>query len=140
MQPPLYAAYGSNLDHARMTERCEGAEPAGVALLPGWRLVLRRFADIVPETGALLPVGLWRITPAHLAALDRFEGTALGIYERLKLPLPNQGGEAWIYVGRRLKPGPPAAWYVGHLRRGYREFGLEESPLDTALAEAGFVV
>ncbi|MBU8545152.1 MULTISPECIES: gamma-glutamylcyclotransferase family protein [Roseomonadaceae] len=139
MQPPLYAAYGSNLDHARMTERCPGAAPAGALLLPGWRLVLRRFADIEPEPGALLPIGLWRITPRHLRALDRFEGTALGVYERLKLPLPD-GGEAWIYVGRRLKPGPPAGWYVGHLRRGYREFGLADSPLEAALAESGFVV
>ncbi len=133
----LYAAYGSNLDPARMRERCEGAAPAGTALLPGWRLVLRRFADIEPDAGALLPVGLWRISPAHLRSLDKFEGTALGIYERLEVPLP-EGGAAWIYAGRRLRAGPPEGWYVQHLRLGYREFGLEPGPLDAALSACGF--
>ncbi|MDO9502072.1 gamma-glutamylcyclotransferase family protein [Falsiroseomonas sp.] len=135
--PLLYAAYGSNLDHARMRERCEGAEPAGTALLPGWRLVLRRYADIEPDAASLLPIGLWRIRPRHLRSLDKFEGTALGIYERLKVALP-EGGEAWIYAGRRLRAGPPEGWYVGHLRLGYREFGLEPGPLDAALSACGF--
>ncbi|MGG5890738.1 gamma-glutamylcyclotransferase family protein [Falsiroseomonas sp. HC035] len=138
MSPPLiYAAYGSNLDHARMRGRCRGAEPAGTALLPGWRLVLRRYADIEPDPQATVPVGLWRIRLGHLPRLDRFEGTALGIYERLRVPLP-EGGEAWIYAGRRLRPGPPEAWYVEHLRRGYREFGFSPAPLEDALGAAGF--
>lgn len=139
MRDALYAAYGSNLDPDRMAERCPGAEPAGAILLPGWRLVLRRFADIEPDPAGLLPIGLWRISAAHLAALDKFEGTALGIYERLELALPD-GAASWVYIGRKLKPGPPAAWYVGHLRRGYHAFGLSEAPLDAALAEAGFAV
>lgn len=139
--PVLYAAYGSNLDHARMRDRCKGAEPAGTALLPGWRLVLRRYADIEPDGASLLPIGLWRIRPAHLRSLDKFEGTALGIYERLKVVLPQgttAGGEAWIYAGRRLRAGPPEGWYVAHLRLGYREFGLESGPLDAALSASGF--
>lgn len=140
--PLLYAAYGSNLDHDRMRERCAGAEAAGTALLPGWRLVLRRYADIEPDGASLLPIGLWRIRPRHLRSLDRFEGTALGIYERLKVALPpgtEAGGEAWIYAGRRLRDGPPEGWYVGHLRLGYRAFGLEPGPLDAALSACGFV-
>jgi gamma-glutamylcyclotransferase (GGCT)/AIG2-like uncharacterized protein YtfP len=138
MPPPLiYAAYGSNLDQARMTGRCPGAEPAGAALLPGWRLVLRRFADIEPDPGSSVPVGLWRIRLGHLRRLDRFEGTALGVYERLRVVLP-AGSEAWIYAGRRLRPGPPEAWYVDHLRRGYRSFGLSPEPLEAALGVAGF--
>ncbi|WP_439595681.1 gamma-glutamylcyclotransferase family protein [Falsiroseomonas sp.] len=135
--PLLYAAYGSNLDHSRMQDRCAGAEPAGALLLPGWRLVLRRFADIEPDAGAALPIGLWRISRAHLRSLDKFEGTALGIYERLEVTLPN-GPKAWIYAGRRLRAGPPEGWYVQHLRLGYREFGLAPGPLEEALSACGF--
>jgi gamma-glutamylcyclotransferase (GGCT)/AIG2-like uncharacterized protein YtfP len=135
--PFPYAAYGSNLDHARMGERCPGAEPAGGLVLPGWRLVLGRFATIAPDPGAALPIGLWRVTARHIAALDRAEGTALGIYERVRLALPG-GAEAWTYIERRARPGPPEAWYVGHLRQGYRAFGLDPSPLEAALALAGF--
>lgn len=139
--PLLYAAYGSNLDHARMQARCPGARPAGAMRLPGWRLVVRRFASIEPDPGAAVPVGLWRITPAHLADLDRFEGCEHGIYERLRvaLPEPAEGvGEAWTYVERLVRPGPPEAWYVAHLRHGYRDFGLPPGPLEAALAASGF--
>lgn len=134
----LYAAYGSNLDHARMRGRCAGAEPAGTVLLPGWRLMLRRYADIAPDPVGILPLGLWRIEQRHLPMLDRFEGTAIGAYERLRITLPESGEKAWIYAGRRLRAGPPKAWYVEHLRLGYREFGLESGPLVAALGLAGF--
>ncbi|MGG5818108.1 gamma-glutamylcyclotransferase family protein [Falsiroseomonas sp. HW251] len=135
--PRLYAAYGSNLDHARLLGRCRGARPEGVAQLAGWRLAVNRYASILPVAAAAVPVGLWRVTPAHLRALDRWEGVAAGCYERIRVPLPD-GNEAWTYVERKHRPGPPEDWYVAHLRQGYRDFGLDASPLDAALAEAGF--
>jgi gamma-glutamylcyclotransferase (GGCT)/AIG2-like uncharacterized protein YtfP len=134
--PLPYAAYGSNQHHARMQVRCPGAEPAGTAILPGWRLVLGRYALIAPDPAAQVPVGLWRVTARHLAALDVAEGVALGIYERVRLALP-AGGEAWTYLERRARPGPPEGWYVEHLRHGYRDFGFDPSPLEAALAACG---
>ncbi|PWS37519.1 gamma-glutamylcyclotransferase [Falsiroseomonas bella] len=139
--PTLYAAYGSNLDHARMrhASRCPGAEPLGAALLPGWRLVVNRYASILRDEDAFVPLGLWRVTPRHLRALDVAEGTALGIYRRIRIRLPQPVGgaaEAWTYVEQVHRAGPPAAWYVAHLRQGYRDFGLEPSALDSALSAA----
>jgi gamma-glutamylcyclotransferase (GGCT)/AIG2-like uncharacterized protein YtfP len=131
----LYAAYGSNLQHAQMRQRCPGAEAAGALLLPGWRLVLRRFARIEPDPAAACPIGLWRVTPAHLAALDRLEGTP-EVYERRRLALPD-GRAAWIYIERLDRPGPPAPGYVERLRQGYRDFGLDPAPLDAAIARSG---
>jgi len=135
-----YAAYGSNLDHARMRGRCNGAAPLGVAILPGWRLVVNHYASIAPDAAGVVPVGLWRITPGHLKALDRAEGTALGIYRRLRVRLPQPADgveEAWTYVEQRIRPGPPAAWYVAHLRQGYRDFSLDPASLDAALSGWG---
>jgi len=132
-----YAAYGSNLDPTRMRARCFGAEPIGSALLPGWRLRLRRYASIMEDAAAQVPLGLWRINAAHLAALDRAEGVALGAYRRLRVTLP-EGGEAWTYVEALNRPGPPGAAYVAHLRQGYRAFGLDSSVLEAAVAESGF--
>ena len=136
----LYAAYGSNLDHARMRGRCPGAMPAGVLLLPGWRLVVNRFASIARDPDAAVPIGLWQVTGAHLDALDLAEGVAVGSYARIRvrLPAPVAGlGEAWTYLEKADRPGPPTATYVAHLRQGYRDFGLEASPLEAALAAAG---
>lgn len=137
--PPLYAAYGSNLDHARLLARCPGAAPAGTALLAGWRLVVNRYASIIPDNASAVPLGLWRILPTHLDALDRAEGVAVGAYARIRivLPAPIAGQDsAWTYVERSHRPGPPDSWYVAHLWQGYRDFGLAPSALEAALASA----
>lgn len=135
--PPLYAAYGSNLDHARLLARCPGATPAGTALLAGWRLVVNRYASIIPDAASAVPLGLWRILPAHLDALDRAEGVAVGAYARIRITLPAAvagHGAAWTYVEQAHRAGPPEPGYVAHLRQGYRDFGLAPSALEAALA------
>ena len=128
----LYAAYGSNLSAAQMQRRCPGASIAGQFLLPGWRLVLRKYARLEADPAALCPIGLWRITPRHLAALDRAEGAPL-IYRRRLEETPL--GPAWIYHEVVDRPGPPTADYVAIIRAGYAEFGFDPAPLRAALAE-----
>jgi len=130
----LYAAYGSNLSHAQMAQRCPGATVAGALRLPGWRLVLRKFALVEPNAASACPIGLWRVTPDHLAALDRYEGPHT--YARREIGLPD-GRLAWIYLELVHRPGPPAAAYVARLRQGYVEFGFDPAPLERALAAAG---
>ncbi|GGG21416.1 gamma-glutamylcyclotransferase [Caldovatus sediminis] len=144
--PEPYAAYGSNLCPEQMLRRCPQAEVAGSLLLPGWRLRIGRFASIEPAPGAFCPVGLWRITAACLAALDRFEGANPDegakrrkepAYERKKIALPD-GRKARIYIENTRRDGPPSEEYVARLRRGYRFFGFDPAPLEEALARAGF--
>lgn len=131
----LYAAYGSNLLAAQMQARCPGAVRAGTALLPGFRLAMNRFASAVPDAAARLPVGLWRVPDADLAALDRFEGPHA--YHRRTVALPG-GGEAWIYLEIAQRPPPPTPDYVARCRDGTREFGLPMDALDAALAAIGW--
>jgi gamma-glutamylcyclotransferase (GGCT)/AIG2-like uncharacterized protein YtfP len=127
----LYAAYGSNLWHAQMQLRCPGATVAAAIRLPGWRLEVRRFALVEPDPAAACPVGLWRVTPEHLKALDRYEGPHT--YGRREIDLPD-GRRAWIYLELVHRPGPPAPEYVERLRRGYADFGFDPAPLEAALA------
>ena len=131
----LYAAYGSNLLAAQMESRCPGAARAGTALLPGFRLAMNRFASAQPDGAAILPVGLWRVTDAHIAALDRFEGPHT--YERRAVPLPG-GGEAWIYLEIDQRPPPPAHAYVVRCRTGTLEVSLPTAALDAALDAIGW--
>jgi gamma-glutamylcyclotransferase (GGCT)/AIG2-like uncharacterized protein YtfP len=130
-----YAAYGSNLWHAQMHARCPGARVVGAMLLPGWRLVLGRFALVEPDPDAAVPIGLWHVTPAHLDALDGFEGPHT--YARKRIALPD-GAAAWIYHEIKRRPGPPAAEYVARLRAGYADFGFDTAPLDRAITASGF--
>jgi gamma-glutamylcyclotransferase (GGCT)/AIG2-like uncharacterized protein YtfP len=82
-----------------------------------------------------VPIGLWRVTPEHLAALDIHEGRHT--YARRRIALPG-GGEAWIYHEILHRAGPPAAEYVTRLRRGYHDFGFDPAPLEDAVAASGF--
>ncbi len=109
---------------------------AGSVVLPGWRLVLRKYALIQRDPAAQCPIGLWRITQADLEALDVFEGART--YARIKVPLPD-GSMAWTYEEIRIRPGPPASEYVQRLRRGYADFAFETAPLDLAISESGYV-
>ena len=118
-----------------MRRRCPDAEVVGSLILPGWRLVLRKFALIECEDGAACPVGLWRITQADLDTLDRYEGPHT--YTRTRIALPG-GGMAWTYEEIVHRPGPPAAEYVQRLRHGYRDFAFDTAPLEAAIAASGY--
>lgn len=135
----LYLAYGSNLWHAQMRARCPGATLAATLLLPGWRLVVRKYALVAPEAGARCPVALWRVTEEHMAALDRFEGHPVHYRrDRLVLPAPVDGqAEAWIYHDVSDRPGPPPDEYRTRLLNGYRDCGFDPAPLHAALAGWG---
>jgi len=133
--PQPYAAYGSNLWHDQMRRRCPDARVAGSVVLEGWRLVVRKYALIERDAAAACPIGLWHVTAACLESLDRYEGPRT--YTRVQVPLPD-GNVAWTYTEIRIRPGPPAAEYVGRLRRGYADFGFDPTVLEAAIAGSGF--
>jgi gamma-glutamylcyclotransferase len=133
--PEPYAAYGSNLWHDQMRRRCPDAVVAGSLVLPGWRLVLRKYALITRDAAGACPVGLWRMTERDLIAMDAYEGPRT--YARIRVPLPD-GSMAWTYEEIRIRPGPPASEYVRRLRRGYADFAFDTAPLDAAIAESGY--
>ena len=61
-----YFAYGSNLNIAQMSRRCPNAKPIILPqplYIPDWQLCFRGVADIEPQEGSKLPIGLWKITP-----------------------------------------------------------------------------
>ena len=120
-----YFAYGSNMDTARMLARCPGARPMGAATLPGFRLVERLYADVEPSAGCEARGLLWSVTEADLASLDRHEGVAGGVYERLVVPvkLGDQTVGAYCYLmteaTRRVRDGIAyPRWYAAICRRG----------------------
>ena len=69
-----YFAYGSNMNIKQMSHRCPGAVPIGPAVLMGYVLAERRYADIEKRNGALVNGLLWEISDNNLYALDCYEG------------------------------------------------------------------
>ncbi len=138
----LYVAYGSNMNRRQMARRCPKARPLAAVRLEGWRLVMKRVADIEPDPDAVTPAALWEITRACEKALDAYEGFPhLYVKERLAVALPNGKRVkpmAYLMNGpRRRDRGPASDGYLAAIADGYRDFGFDDlAPLRAAQVEA----
>ena len=134
----LYFAYGSNLLRSGMAARCPAAVPVSRGVLRDYRLVFRTFADVEPAVGSHVAGGLWRITPACLAALDAYEEVHAGLYRRRVLAVEAAHGrpsDAILYRMCGAAAAPPEASYLAAILLGCRDFGLDDAPV-LAAAEA----
>src|SRR5262249_25894656 len=87
-----YAAYGSNLDPARMRAYCPYSPMVGTGWLEGWRLTFAgedilgwegAVTTIVESPGDRVFVALYDIHPQDEKQLDEVEGIAHGTYRQL---------------------------------------------------------
>lgn len=122
---PLYAAYGSNMDPAQMSQRAPHSPTAGTGWLAGWRLTFGgeefgpegALATVVEERGSHVFVVLYDVTAEDERNLDRWEGGELGLHKKLRLRVQTLEGSvlAWLYVLDAYEGGLPAARYLGLL-------------------------
>ena len=95
----LYFAYGSNLNIEQMKTRCPGAVGISPAVLEGWKLAERIYADIEKAPGECVNGALYELFENDLAALDRFEGYPQ-CYDREEFMVTDNSGtfrKAWVY-------------------------------------------
>jgi hypothetical protein len=119
----VYAAYGSNLDPRQMAERAPASPPQASGWLVGWRLTFGgedlgwegALATLVEDIGSSVFVMLYDLTEADEAALDEWEGGAIGLYRKLRVRVQTLDGEAlaWVYVLDAYEGGLPSARYLG---------------------------
>jgi len=134
----LYFAYGSNLNVAQMARRCPAADLLGRFTLKNHRLVFRGVADVVPEDGAKVVGGVWRITKDCEARLHRFEGNG-SAYRKEYVPVSGGlPGEDWMFFYAMNSEGiyPPSQRYLDGIREGYRDFGISVAQLNAAVRHA----
>lgn len=122
---PLYAAYGPNLDPARMGERCPHSPLRGTGWLVGWRLTFGgeelgwdgALATVVEDPLSAVFVAVYDVTAEDRGRLDDWEGSAIGLYRRAKVRVKTLEGDrvAWVYVLDAYEGGLPSANYVGIL-------------------------
>ncbi|MBL8629264.1 MAG: gamma-glutamylcyclotransferase [Rhodospirillaceae bacterium] len=127
-----YFAYGANLNKRGMKMRCPQATAVGVAVLHGYKLCFKRWADIIPAKDACVHGVLWAVTPACLRALDAYEGDDYG---QVKVTVEHNGEtvEAIAYAIKTHLPfAPPDMDYHREIAIGYREWGLDEALLRRA--------
>ena len=129
MNRKLYFAYGMNLNHEHMAQSCPTAIPIGPAKIQGYRLIFRRFANIVksnPED--CVWGGCWAIDDEAEAALDIIESYPL-LYDKLiidgMLTYQMQGHEGHMY--NNMEPSPI---YLDMILEGLLDFNLSPEILE----------
>jgi gamma-glutamylcyclotransferase (GGCT)/AIG2-like uncharacterized protein YtfP len=130
---PLYFAYGSNMDAAAMAERCSRAKPLGRARLARHRpaLMAEGYLTVERDPAAAVHGLLYDLPLSDIAALDRYEGVARGLYAKITQAVLREGAspaQALMYVGkgRGGGPGRPPAGYLEGVERAARDIGLPD--------------
>lgn len=122
----LYAAYGTNLDPALMSERCPHSPLRTTGWLTGWRLTFggedNGLADgplvtIVQDPIEQVFVSVYDVVDQDVAALDKWELADIGLYRTTKIRVHALSEDlvAWTYVLDTFEGGLPSAKYLGSL-------------------------
>jgi hypothetical protein len=135
----LYAAYGSNLDHDQMHERCPHSPVVGSGWLEGWRIAFGAedlgwegaLATVVEEPGSRVFVVLYDVTDQDAATLDTWEGADAGLYTKIRVRIHTlasgeAGALAWTYVLNGYEGGLPSARYLGVMSEAAERAGAPE--------------
>ena len=141
----MYFAYGSNINLDQMAYRCPNATVIGPVTLEGYELTFRGrmdgsgVANIEPKEGASVPGLLWRITPQCEIALDRYEGTPR-LYAQQDVTVRYSKGKqhtvmAYVMTDLFREAAMPSPFYSNGIREGYRQNGMDETPLADALMQ-----
>ena len=113
---PLYFAYGSNMDAAAMAARCPRSRLIGRGRLAGFKTILMAsgFISVAPDRRMSVHGVLWDVAAGDVAALDRYEDVARGLYAKKNFPIlrePVGAVRALTYVGARPDLGAASRGY-----------------------------
>jgi hypothetical protein len=120
---PLYAAYASNLDPHRMSDRCPHSPLHATGWLTGWRLTFGgeelgwdgALATLVEDPIDQVFVAVYDVTEEDEGLLDDWESAGTGLYRKIRVRIATLAGElvAWTYVLDAYEGGLPSAGYLG---------------------------
>jgi len=132
---PLYFAYGSNIDAEAMAHRCPRARLLGPARLARWRFALMPsgYATIVPDPRMNVHGALWDVAVADMAALDRYEQLAQGLYVKRSIPAlrpPAGAAQALVYIGAKPELGAAPRGYLDEIIAAAQRLTLPAAYLD----------
>lgn len=122
---PLYAAFGSNLDPRRMSERCPHSPLRGTGWLTGWRLTFGgeehgwdgALSTVVQDPSEQVFVALYDVTDEDVVHLDVLESADTGLYRKIRVRVDTLSEQlvAWTYVLDAFEGGLPSATHLGVL-------------------------
>lgn len=133
----LYIAYGSNINLEQMKYRCPHSKIVGTSEIKDYELEFRGVATIVLSKGSTVPVLIWELDERDLPTLNHYEGyPRLYRQEKMSFELSGKTCTGMAYLMNYGKLAPPSRQYYNTILQGYRESGLDEKYLQTALENA----
>lgn len=129
----LYFAYGANVNQRNLKRHAPRARALGLARLPGYKLVFKRFADVIKDPAGAVTGVLYELTPACEVALDRYEDVP-ALYRKATVTVESDQGprEAMVYVMSGGEKAPPDLDYFTVIARGYADWKLDTKVLRDA--------
>lgn len=122
---PLYAAYGTNMDPARMGERCPHSPLRTTGWLTGWRMTFGgeehgwdgALVTIVEDPLEQVFVAVYDVSEDDEDRLDAWAPADSGLYLKTRVRVSTLVGElvTWTYVLAAYEGGLPSASYLGVL-------------------------
>jgi hypothetical protein len=140
---PLYFAYGANMSVSGMARRCPRSKPLGPARLARHRLAVMRegWLTVARDPRSSVHGVVRELALGDVAALDRYEGLARGLYAKLTQPvLAVQGPRrAIVYVGANAGPGAARTDYIADIIAAARSWPLPAEAIEVLerIAAAG---
>ena len=132
----MYAAYGSNLDPARMGARCPHSPLRGTGWVTGWRLTFGgedhgwdgALPTIVEDPLDQVFVAIYDVTDEDVTHLDMLESADTGLYRKIRVRVSTLTGEelAWVYVLDAYEGGLPSARYLGLIAEAAQAAGAPD--------------
>ena len=132
----LYFAYGSNLNHFQMKQRCKDSVFLKKVNLKDFRLTFRskyRAADIEPKKNSFVPGGLFEISKSDEKKLDEYEDFP-SLYR--KFYFYYHGKKVMTYMMVKKSPFMfPTERYLNIVKKGYQDCKLDNKILLKALKD-----
>ncbi len=127
----FYFAYGSNLNHKRMKNRCKEAKYLQSYTLKGYKLIFSfrdpaepyGYANIEKKVNSKVPGAIWKITKKDEIKLDGYEGVHIGSYDKEYFNW--KGKKVLVYIQKDYIKKIPNPWYLHIIIRGYKDCILD---------------
>lgn len=111
-----------------MARLCPRAEAHGPASLRSYKYVLASsgYATVIPWPGSFVHGVLWKVGPKDVAALDRYEDVASGLYRSAHLPVKYKDRllRALIYLAAGDKTGATPPGYQEGIVAAAKDWNL----------------
>ena len=136
----LYFAYGSNLNHKQMKDRCSGARYIMRHILIGYKLCFSHkakrsvygHANIVKNKKSKVYGALWNINKKDEKELDWYEGVDYNYYQKEYFTL--KGKKVLVYIQKVYFLKKPNPTYLHTIIEGYKDCFLDIKKLKKIIA------